>query len=228
MLDRKNVAKLHRYKLKQERQRKKVLKYVMDLNEDDRNEFFSQGLVSQNFTPGKESFLSTSPFKNTQISEANLAKITPAHIYEFEKENKTENNNKIKEEDLKKAQEYKGKLRERKDMENMFKVEKFEFEEDVEENKRMREVRQANNKLITKPHPLRSTALEEEIEMFLHQMTSEMPTDVAANAEILAEVVDNLSLTFNCPTDDVVEIIKTFPGGVNIGKVRSMLLVKNN
>lgn len=64
--------------------------------------------------------------------------------------------------------------------------------------------------------------------MFLHQLSGESQADVIANAEILNEIVDNLALTFNLSTDDVVEVIKTFQGPVNIDKVRSLLLIKNN
>lgn len=91
--------------------------------------------------------------------------MTPGNISAFEnKENVVVS--KITEEDLKNAEDYKkSKLRERKDIDNMFKQEKYDFE-DEEDNRRMRETRQANNKYIPKPHPLRSTILEEEIEMF--------------------------------------------------------------
>jgi hypothetical protein len=74
---------------------------------------------------------------------------------------------------------------------------------------------------------MRSSGLEEQIEMFLHQLGSEAMPDVTANAEILSEIVDNLALTFNMGTDDVVDVIKSIPGQINIEKVRSELLVKN-
>jgi hypothetical protein len=74
---------------------------------------------------------------------------------------------------------------------------------------------------------MRSSGLEEQIEMFLHQLGSEAMPDVTANAEILSEIVDNLALTFNLSTDDVVDVIKSIPGQINIEKVRSELLVKN-
>jgi hypothetical protein len=74
---------------------------------------------------------------------------------------------------------------------------------------------------------MRSSGLEEQIEMFLHQLGSEAMPDVTANSEILSEIVDNLALTFNLSTDDVVDVIKSIPGQINIEKVRSELLVKN-
>lgn len=75
---------------------------------------------------------------------------------------------------------------------------------------------------------MRNTQLEENIEMFLHQLSSELMADVQANSEILSEIVDNFALTFNLNTDDVVEVIKSFNGPINIEKVRSILLVKNH
>ena len=71
----------------------------------------------------------------------------------------------------------------------------------------------------------RNHQLEENVEMFLHQLGSEAPADVDANAEILSEIVDNLALTFNLSTDDIVGVIKNMPNRVNIDTVRANLLI---
>lgn len=100
--DRKNVAKLHRRKVKEERDRKR--EYIREMSQQGGN------------TPGKNSgFLSTnSPFK-TLGTEGDTFTPTKLHLMSL-KENwtpKMDEKVKIKPEDLEKIAEYKGRLRQK-------------------------------------------------------------------------------------------------------------------
>lgn len=65
MQDRKNVAKLHRHKLKRERHLRKIMNYTINFEKAQRDEFIREGgEMTLSNTPGKESFLSSSPFKH--------------------------------------------------------------------------------------------------------------------------------------------------------------------
>lgn len=213
--DRKNVAKLHRFKIMQERQRKRIMMDVMQLK---KSEIMNQ---DENITAldmednDHNSFLSKSPFKTAPTQE-DLRKLTPTRSANVKEDAERQ---RLVEEALDKVNDYKSKLRKRnpEELKNMFKTQTYDFEEE-------NDYYGYNKPWINfhiKDHPHVTTQLEDNIEMFLHQLSSEAPNDVNANAEILSEIVDNLALTFNLSTDNIVEIIKDCEGKVNVENVRS-------
>lgn len=188
--DRKNVAKIHRRRMAEERERRRALLTTAKSNPDADTHFLStlspmKTMSEFNITPGKNLYFGR-PTKN------------PA--------------------ELKAAEEYKGKLRKREIP--TYQRDTYEFDYEPVGKKFLKNNGRSNR--------FTNTQLEENIELFLHQLKSESPIDVSANAEILSEIVDNLALTFNLQTDDVVEVIKSIPGQINVEKIRSFLLIKNH
>lgn len=207
--DRKNVAKLHRHKIVLERQRKKIMLEVMqnksrnliyntdenvtalEIDANDQNDLFSE---------------TRSPFKTAPTME-DIKKLTPTRSVNAKED--AERQRLICEElaRVDTSQAYKSKLRKRdpEEVAKMFKIQTYDFDIVPEFNEKYYKFHRKNNNATT-------TQLEDNIEMFLHQLTSETPNDVFANAEILSEIVDNLALTFNLTVDNIVEIIKGVEG----------------
>ena len=206
--DRKNVAKLHRHKIVLERQRKKIMLEVMqnksrnliyntdenvtalEIDANDQNDLFSE---------------TRSPFKTAPTME-DIKKLTPTRSV-IDKEDAERA--RLVHEELTKVDTYKSKLRKRdpEEVEKKHKIQTYDFDIVPEFNQNYyRYHANKNNNLFT------TSQLEDNIEMFLHQLTSDTPNDVFANAEILSEIVDNLALTFNLTTDHIVEIIKGIEG----------------
>jgi len=220
--DRKNVAKLHRHKIMQERQRKKIMLEVMqnksnnliyntdenvtalEIDANDQNDLFSE---------------TRSPFKTAPTME-DIKKLTPTRSVNVKEDAERQ---RLIHEELTRVDTYKSKLRKRdpEEVAKKYKMQTYDFDIVPEFNEKYYKFHRKNNNAETTP-------LEDNIEMFLHQLTSETPNDVFANAEILSEIVDNLALTFNLTTDNIVEIIKGVEGQVNVEKVRSEILVKNH
>lgn len=76
----------------------------------------------------------------------------------------------------------------------------------------------------TNPH----RNLESKVGTFLSQLESTEQGDVECNAEILAEIIKSFAVTFSVEIDDIVDIIQSTKGPLNIEVIRAQLLAKSN
>ena len=63
--------------------------------------------------------------------------------------------------------------------------------------------------------------------MFLDQLKSTESDDVEANAEILAEIIKSFAVTFSLEIPEIIDIISSKGGALNMEDIRSMLLEKS-
>lgn len=66
--------------------------------------------------------------------------------------------------------------------------------------------------------------LKDKVETFIEQLKSKQESDVETNAQILAEIIKNFSLTFGASNEDILEVIKRQDGNLNVEDIRRELL----
>lgn len=124
-----------------------------------------------------------------------------------------------------KNQEYKVKLRKR---EPKVYVDPTEFLSPVIKKKERYQAYFRESKLFLTEEAQKSrdsqNDLKDKVETFIEQLKSKQESDVETNAQILAEIIKNFSLTFGASNEDILEVIKRQDGNLNVEDIRRELL----
>lgn len=62
------------------------------------------------------------------------------------------------------------------------------------------------------------------MDSFLGHLDSKRDSDVEENAQLLAEIIKNFSLTFNVSQQDIMNVISQEHDGLNVETIRQKLL----
>lgn len=66
--------------------------------------------------------------------------------------------------------------------------------------------------------------LHDKVDHFLGHLESKKEDDVQSNAQILAEIIKNFSLTFSVSHQDIMKVINQERDGLNVESIRKKLL----
>lgn len=69
---------------------------------------------------------------------------------------------------------------------------------------------------------------EDKIEHFKQRLSSKLPEDVIANAEILVEILKSFSFSFNVDMEDILAIMGEEKGQINLQSLRNKLFERYN